>query len=122
MSIESVESVNSFFSFQGVDATEDVARKMDDKSSLLKVEKPAEEKKDEISKDEVKRTVESLSIITQALNTRLSFSVDEKTGRNIIRVFDSESGDLIRQIPPQEMLDLVSKLRGVIGVLFDKEA
>ena len=59
MSIESVESVNSFFSFQGVDATEDVARKMDDKSSLLKVEKPAEEKKDEISKDEVKRTVES---------------------------------------------------------------
>lgn len=122
MSIESVDSINSFFSFQGADAVKDVANNGNIKPSLMKAENPAEKKQDEISKEKVEKTVQSLETISQALNTRLSFSVDEKTGRNIIRVLDSETGDLIRQIPAQEMLDIVSKLRGVIGVLFDEEA
>jgi flagellar protein FlaG len=122
MSIESVENVNSFFSFHGIDTVEDVPKTSHNKSSLEKTENPVEQKKENLTREKVEKTIDSLETISNALNTRLSFSVDEKTGRNIIRVLNSDTGDLIRQIPAQEMLDLLSKLRGVIGVPFDEEA
>lgn len=123
MSIESVESVGSFYSFHNVETAEDSPKVVAEKQAHPVSKKVEESKeKEEISKDKVGKTVESLSQISHLLNTRLTFDFDENTGKNIIRVIDRESGDVIRQIPAQEMLDLVSKLKGVIGMLFDEEA
>ena len=36
----------------------------------------------------------------------LSFSVAESTGRTIITVYDAETNEMIRQIPPEETLKL----------------
>jgi flagellar protein FlaG len=40
----------------------------------------------------------------------LQFSVDEETERTVIKVIDSESGELIRQIPDEVFLELARKL------------
>jgi len=50
----------------------------------------------------------------------LQFSVHEDTGQTVVRVVDKDSGKLIRQIPPQELLDLATKLEDMMGILFDK--
>lgn len=121
MSIESLEKVNSFYSYQNVETVEDSSRVAVRRPSVAPVERSGEPRQ-EVTRNEVEKTVESLQAVARALNTRLSFEVDENTGKNIIRVIDSESGEVIRQIPPQEMLDIVSKLKSVIGVLFDREA
>jgi flagellar protein FlaG len=54
-------------------------------------------------------------------NVGIQFSVHEPTGRTIIRVVDKETEDLIREIPPEEFLDLVAKLDEMIGILFDRK-
>ena len=54
-------------------------------------------------------------------NVGIQFSVHEPTGRTIIRVVDKETEDLIREIPPEEFLDLAAKLDEMIGILFDKK-
>jgi flagellar protein FlaG len=51
----------------------------------------------------------------------LQFSVHEDTGQTVVRVVDKDTGELIRQIPPQELLDLASKLEDMMGILFDKQ-
>lgn len=38
----------------------------------------------------------------------------------MIKVVEKDTGDLIRQIPPEEVLDLVARMGDVLGILFDE--
>ena len=51
----------------------------------------------------------------------LEFSVNDSTGHTVVKVMDKDTGRLIRQIPPQELLDLAAKLEDMMGILFDKK-
>ena len=42
----------------------------------------------------------------QLVEPRIEFSVDKELGQVIFRLFDKESGDLIRQIPSEQVLEL----------------
>jgi uncharacterized FlaG/YvyC family protein len=37
-------------------------------------------------------------------------------------VFDKESGELLRQIPPEELLELTARLRKSIGAFIDHQS
>jgi flagellar protein FlaG len=45
----------------------------------------------------------------------------EATGRTMVNVTEQETGKLIRQIPPKQVLDLAAKIEDMIGILFDKK-
>ncbi len=53
-------------------------------------------------------------------NVGLEFSKHEDSGREVIKVVEKETGDLIRQIPPEEMLDLAVRMNELVGILFDE--
>ena len=44
-------------------------------------------------------------------NRDLAFSIDEETNRSIVTVKDSQSGDVIRQIPSEEVLELAERIQ-----------
>ncbi|MBI4595301.1 MAG: flagellar protein FlaG [Candidatus Tectomicrobia bacterium] len=52
-------------------------------------------------------------------NVDLQFSVHEKTGRTMVSVVDEDTGKLIREIPPREILDLDAKIQEMMGILFN---
>ena len=54
-------------------------------------------------------------------NVSLQFSMHEATGRTMVNVTEQETGKLIRQIPPKQVLDLAAKIDEMIGILFDKK-
>lgn len=49
----------------------------------------------------------------------LHFRVNEETGRTVITVFDKRTGDVIREIPPEEAMTLAEKLNPDRGLLLD---
>ncbi len=51
--------------------------------------------------------------------THLSFSVNRETGDMIIRVIDSATDEVIRQIPPEEFIRIATRLAKMVGLLFD---
>lgn len=51
----------------------------------------------------------------------LEFTVHEKTGRTVIKVVDTNTKEVIKQLPPEDLLDLAAKLEEMSGVLFDKK-
>jgi flagellar protein FlaG len=57
------------------------------------------------------RRYEEQSRISQSIQRRLSFQVDEASGKTVIRVFDRETDELIRQFPPDEILTLSRRLK-----------
>jgi len=60
---------------------------------------------------EVRQAVSEINEIVQSVQRDLSFNMDEDSGKTVIRVVDTESGELIRQIPSKEVLAIASQLR-----------
>ena len=53
---------------------------------------------------DVNRAVKSLNNFTSALNTGVSFNVDNSSGTLVIRIVDNNTQQLIRQIPSEQLL------------------
>jgi flagellar protein FlaG len=60
-----------------------------------------------------------LSIVIR--NLKLQFEVEEDARSVVVRVFDSDTKELIRQIPPEEFIEFSRHLEEMIGVLFDRQ-
>lgn len=53
-------------------------------------------------------------------NTKCEFSYHEKTNRVSIKVMDKETEEVIREIPPEETLDMIEKLWELAGLMIDE--
>ena len=63
-----------------------------------------------------------ISILNSELGQKrisLSFSIDDDSGSLVVQVVESESGRVIRQIPPDEILTLRKRLEELTGIIFD---
>ena len=76
----------------------------------------------QMSTEEVKEVVESFQEMSETIQTKLSFSVDEENNEIVVKIFDKESEELIRQFPSDEMLSLQDKMSDLAGFLFDQQA
>ena len=56
------------------------------------------------------------------LNSNLSFEVHEHAGELMVQLINRDTREMIRQISPEELLQLNNKLEELRGVLFDGEA
>jgi len=56
------------------------------------------------TKEDLEKAVSHLKDYVQNMKRDMDFSVDDKTGRFVVKVYDSETRELIRQIPSEEML------------------
>lgn len=78
--------------------------------------------------EDVSSALDEVSQFVQSQNRNLNFSYDEQSNRSVVKVTDSETGELIRQIPSEEVLQLSERIRDLqtdvgsaVGVLFNKE-
>ncbi len=66
---------------------------------------------DEIVSEQIQQAVSDINEYVQSVQRDIHFSIDEDSGKTIIRVRDQESGELIRQIPEDIFLNLAQKLK-----------
>lgn len=76
---------------------------------------------------ETNKLAESLARQLQQLTRQLNFSVDQDVDRMVVRVVNSSTGELVRQIPSEEFIELAKSLRNASeetlrGVLLDDQA
>lgn len=73
-------------------------------------------------KQAVENAIVSMQDATQAIQRNLNFSIDESTGRMVVKVTDSASGEVIRQMPTEEALRLAESLDEMRSLLFTAQA
>ncbi len=78
----------------------------EEKESTIVSEKPSD-----ISGPALNTAVDRANEIGQLLKRKLSFSIDEATDKIIVKVIDEESGEVVRQVPPNEMLRIAAHLK-----------
>lgn len=113
--------------------TESTARVISDPASLQcvpRVERDAdleqlwkeETLKEEPSRLEVESAVESINNDMEHINRALRFAVHEDTQRLMVRVVNVLTDEVIKEVPPEEVLDTVARIREMIGLLIDERA
>jgi flagellar protein FlaG len=70
----------------------------------------------------VKEAVKAANDAVKAIKSELDFSVDEETGKTVVRVVEKQTGTLIRQIPSEEMLEIAKALDRLQGLLVRNSA
>ncbi len=82
----------------------------------------SEDAMEEISENS-KSVKNAIAEVNKKMNqkTRCEFAYHEDTKRISIKVIDSSTDKLIREIPPEETLDMISKMWEVAGILFDEQ-
>ena len=72
-------------------------------------------------KPDVERLAKELNVAVQSIGRDLRFRVDMESGRSVIQVLDRETGEIIRQIPPENAKTYLSDLGEVALRLYDKQ-
>lgn len=69
----------------------------------------------------IKSAVEHANQTMRHANTKCEFSYHEETKRVSIKVIDEETEEVIREIPPEETLEMLSKIWELAGLMVDEK-
>jgi len=76
----------------------------------------------QVDATQLQKATEVLTEIMEQFQIRISFSLDQDTERMVVRVTNSITGEVIRQIPPEEMLKVLARIDEVLGMIYDDHA
>lgn len=85
-------------------------------SNSLATGNPAEQRQ------QLEAAVKAVQEFTRPMSGNLEFSMDDQTGKTIIKVVDTATNELIRQIPSEEMLEIARALDRLQGILVRQKA
>lgn len=63
------------------------------------------------SSSDIQEAVTEINEFVQNVQRDLSFNMDEVSGKTVIKVIDRDSGDTVRQIPSEEVLQIARSIR-----------
>lgn len=74
-----------------------------------------------IAEKQLIRTIEQAVKSLQGPLTTLEISIHEKTHEIMVKVLNKDTGELIREVPPEKTLDLVANMMEIAGILVDEK-
>lgn len=75
-----------------------------------------------VSREAVDAAVRSANAYVQSVSTNIQFTLDRDTGRTIVKMVDSQTEEVLRQIPSEEMLAISRSIDRMQGLLINREA
>lgn len=79
-----------------------------------------DEYKEEISLPFLEKAAEKANKAMRLHNRQLQFSIHEKTKDIMVKIIDSETKEVIREIPPEKLLDMFASMLEFAGLLVDE--
>lgn len=74
------------------------------------------------TRDVVAKAAADLQQFVQSMGRNLSFSIDESTGYHVVRVVNPDTGELVRQLPSEELLKISRDFQRLNNVLVSQKA
>lgn len=69
--------------------------------------------------ESIRRAVENIN--KNLTNSEAVFGIHEKTNRVTIKIVDKETKEVIKELPPEKTLDMISKVWEIAGLLVDEK-
>ncbi|MDK2901914.1 MAG: flagellar protein FlaG [Thermosediminibacterales bacterium] len=123
MSINSLERVQHIKPMEAVSQNINSERQLSSKKIAAKndnEEVNAGSSKEGISYEKLRESVNAVNKTLEAIDKKYEFSIHEETDRPVVKVYDRNTGEIIKQIPPEEVLNILTKIRELIGIFIDE--
>ncbi len=75
----------------------------------------------EVSAAHTEALVKELNSALEKVDGDYSVSVDNDTGMVVVRITDVETGEIVKQVPPQQVLDVSMSVEKIIGLLVNDQ-
>lgn len=70
---------------------------------------------------QIRQMIDEMNQSVSHVQKSLHFQVHEASGQVVVEVQDKKTGEVIKSIPPQELLDSMDKIHESIGAILDTE-
>ena len=102
----------------------DETKKTDDKTKQASDKKEEEQKESifkagEMSEETVKQVMEIFNELMEKINCDIEFSYDKKADMFNVKMIDKKSGEVLKEFPPEEMLENISKSKELRGAIIN---
>ena len=71
--------------------------------------------------NDVFEAVKQANKATEAVNISLQFEVHEETSRVMVQVIDMDKNEVLKEIPPEKILNLIGQIQEMIGLVVDEK-
>ncbi|MBD3258274.1 hypothetical protein GF377_07560 [candidate division GN15 bacterium] len=75
-----------------------------------------------LDQEQLHQKLQELTEEVQSRQRDLSFSVDDDTGRTVVKVINSYTEEVVRQIPAEEILQIARRIENGEGGMLELEA
>jgi flagellar protein FlaG len=77
-------------------------------------------------KEDVYQEVEKLNETIQGIYEEdyrkdLQFEIHEESQRMMVKIVNVEQNEVIKELPPEEILDMIGKIKEMVGLLIDEK-
>lgn len=72
------------------------------------------------TREDLEKAVKESNKLIFRENSHFEFKIHERTGRMLVKLVDTETDEVIKEIPPEKILDLVASIWDLVGILVDE--
>ncbi len=80
----------------------------------------SEDGKHSSARGDVAAVVETLNRSVKSYNDRISFTYNDKANSVIMKIIDTETSEVVREIPAKDAVKLLESIQDYIGMLVDE--
>ncbi|OIQ60538.1 flagellar protein FlaG [Neomoorella thermoacetica] len=81
--------------------------------------KQQQEERQQPGEKQLEKSVEQLNKAADAFNIELRFKVDRENNELYVYVVDVNEGKIIRRIPPENVMEVASRMQQMVGLILD---
>lgn len=78
------------------------------------------EGKEGLDRQKLVKAVDNANKIMETYNTELHFSIHEASGEMMVKIVSKKDNSVIREIPPEHVLNFVAHVKKMLGLMLDK--
>ncbi|MDQ0339917.1 flagellar protein FlaG [Caldalkalibacillus uzonensis] len=75
----------------------------------------------ELTKEDLEKRIKGLNEFMQPAYKSLRFELHEELDRYFVRLIDLETQEVIREIPPEKLLDMYASMLEYVGLIVDEK-
>jgi flagellar protein FlaG len=104
---------------QGLGAGQESRRQTEEAIAAAKAQATSGEKP---TNDEIEQAAKQVNDVLRTMNLSLNISVDEATNIYITKIIDDETGETVKQFPPDQIVEIAGRLQEmVVGAFVDEK-
>ncbi len=79
------------------------------------------EKQKDLSIDEIENVIKEMNQFIQIFNAKIAFEIDKDTKKTVLKIIDAQTNEIIRQIPPEELLKISRRISELLGLIINEK-